>query len=179
MLKKIKENKLIKGIFKTIEIVFFACAILYVAFIVFQKVSNNASLFGYRTFTVVSESMIPVYKIGDVLFVKEVDTLKVGDDITYIGSGNFQDMIITHRIIDINEDEITTKGVANVLEDEPIKKSQVYGKVVGKSILITFISNIIRNQYGFFFLVFLPMVLIIFMEFVDIFHNPEEKEENE
>ncbi len=183
MLKKLRQSKILKFIFKAIEFVFFTCAFIYLLFIILQKLSNNSSLMGYRTFTVVSESMAPVYTIGDVLYVKEVEgsELEVGDDITYLGiSGSFKDMIITHRIVKLDDSsgdlEITTKGVANLLEDEPISSSQVYGKVVGKSVIIGFITKILRNQYGFFFLVFIPLVLIMFLEFVDVF-KPDEDEE--
>ena len=178
MLKRLRQSKLLKFMFKAIEFIFFACAFIYLIFIILQKTSNNSSLMGYRTFTVISESMAPVYTVGDVLYVKEVDSseLEIGDDITYLGvSGSFKDMIITHRIVKIDGDSITTKGVANVLEDEPISSSQVYGKVVGKSVVIGFITKILKNQYGFFFLVFIPLVLIMFLEFVDVFKPIEDE----
>jgi signal peptidase len=39
--------------------------------------------------------------------------------------------LIVHRIVDINEDMITTRGDANNTDDEPIHVSSIKGKVVG------------------------------------------------
>ena len=49
-----------------------------------QRFSNNKlSILNYRMFTVISGSMEPLYKIGDVLIAKEVkpEDIKVGDKI--------------------------------------------------------------------------------------------------
>lgn len=180
VIKKIMNNKIFKITFKIIEYILFICMFLYLGFIVIQKISNNSSIMGYRMFTVATGSMKPVYEIGDVLVVEETQfsNLKVGDDVTYIGAkDDFKDKIVTHRIININNNEITTQGVANTAADPVINYDQIYGKVVYKLTLITFISNLVRNQYGFFFLVFSPLVIIVFMEIVDIFDNKKEKQD--
>ena len=77
-------DKILTGI-KIICAVFL---ILLVTMLAIQRFSNNDfALFGYRMFSVATGSMIPVYEVGDVVVVKEVDpaTLKVDDDITYFG----------------------------------------------------------------------------------------------
>ena len=160
---------------KVLEFTCFLVIILYVGFIVIQKFSNNSAIMGYRMFTVVSESMKPVYEIGDVIVVKEVDTtqLKVGYDIAYKGTKyEMADKIITHRIIKVKENnEFITQGIANDEADPVISGDQILGQVVTKLSFITFFSNIIRNQYGFYFLVFAPLVIIIFLEIVDTVHD--------
>lgn len=53
-------------------------------------------------FTIASESMVPDYKVGDIIISKKVDTnnLNVGDDITYVGEkGELKGLVITHRIV--------------------------------------------------------------------------------
>ena len=60
-----------------------------------------------------------------------------------------------------------TKGINNIAEDPSIKDNQIYGKVVGKIPVITEINHIIKNQYGFFFLIFVPLVAVIFLEIAD------------
>lgn len=180
-MKKILENKIFRIATKTIEIIFFAVIILYLIFIVFQRLSNNKAIMGYRAFTVATESMKKVYNVGDVIVVKEVnpDTLKVGDDVTYYGTkDDFAGKIITHRIIDIDDSTgkkvFTTKGVANPVEDPTITEDQLYGKVLGKLLFITFISTTIRSQYGFFFIIFVPIVLILFTEVADAIVEAKE-----
>lgn len=186
MIQKIKNNKILHILYRALEFIVFGALILYVMMIAFQRFSNNQSILGYRIFTVASGSMEPAYKVGDVILVKDTDPskLQVGDVITYLGNqSSVSGMIITHRIIKIEQKTdgtlaYTIKGDANQMEDPIIDSSQIYGKVVTKLSFFTVISNIIHNQFGFFFLVFIPIVLFIFLEVADtIMDIKEEKKE--
>lgn len=186
MIQKIKNNKILHILYRALEFIVFGALILYVIMIAFQRFSNNQSILGYRIFTVASGSMEPAYKVGDVILVKDTDPskLQVGDVITYLGNqSSVSGMLITHRIIKIEQKTdgtlaYTIKGDANQMEDPVIDSSQIYGKVVTKLSFFTVISNIIHNQFGFFFLVFIPIVLFIFLEVADtIMDIKEEKKE--
>lgn len=185
MLRKILDSKYFQVPYKIIKALIFTMILLYVAFTIIQRVSGNQSIFGYRLFSVATGSMLPVYNVDDVLAVKEVnqDDLKIGDDITYLGTKqDVKGKIVTHRIIDIELKKgvktYTTKGVNNTVEDPTIEESQIYGKVIGKVPIITEINHIIKNQYGFFFLIFLPLVIVIFLEIADtITEIKKEKQE--
>lgn len=174
MLRKILDSKYFQIPYKIIKFIIFLVLILYLAFILIQRVSGNQSIFGYRIFSVATGSMIPEYNVNDVLAIKEINTdeLKVGDDITYLGNKlDVNGRIVTHRIIDIKEENgkkiYTTKGINSITEDPSINDNQIYGKVVGKIPIITEINHIIKNQYGFFFLIFVPLVAVIFLEIAD------------
>lgn len=174
MLRKILDSKYFQIPYRIIKAIIIIVMVTYVTFVVVQRVSGNKSIFGYRIFTVATGSMIPDYEINDVLAIKEVnsDELEVGDDITYLGKKlDVNGKIVTHRIIDIKiEDgkkEFITKGVNSSAEDPAITDDQIYGKVIGKIPVITTINHIIKNQYGFFFLIFLPLVTVIFLEIAD------------
>jgi len=186
MLKKIKNNKAFKIITKILQILLYIVIGLYLLLIVFQKVSNNSSLFGIRVFTVASNSMSPVYEIGDVIVIKEIkqDDIKIGDDITYLGkSSDLAGKVITHRLIEITETENGKKyilqGVANTASDPAISYNQIYGKVIYKTVLISFINTIVRNQFGFFFIIFVPLVIIVFLEVVDTVKDIKNKNNEE
>ena len=187
MLRKILDSKYFQIPFKIVKFIIFL--IVYLAFIVVQRISGNQSIFGYRIFAVATGSMVPDYNVNDVLAIKEVDhdELQVGDDITYLG--NRQDVngkIVTHRIIDIKtidgKKSYITKGINNITEDPSIEDDQIYGKVMGKIPIVTEINHIIKNQYGFFFLIFIPLVTVIFLEIADtvteIKHEKKDVEEN-
>ena len=174
-MKKILENKTFKiiyGIIKTFVIVLLS---IYLLFVMIQRFTNNASILGYRVFTVATGSMEPVYNVNDVILVKDVvpSTLKVGDDIAYLGNRDaVKGLIVTHRIIKIEKLEdgkvhYTLKGVNNKYEDPSITEDQILGKVVGKTYVVSFINHVVKNIYGFFFLVFCPLVLVIFLEIAD------------
>ena len=174
-MKKLLENKTFQLIYTIIKIFVVALLSIYLLFVIIQRFTNNSSILGYRVFTVATGSMEPVYNINDVILVKDTDpsTLKKGDDIAYLGNRDaVKGLVVTHRIIRIETFEdgkvhYTLKGVNNKYEDPSITADQILGKVVGKLPVVNFINHVVKNIYGFFFLVFCPLVLVIFLEIAD------------
>lgn len=165
---------MVKIVFKIIKIVLSVIIIGFALFVGMQRFSNNNfSIFGYRIFTVVTESMKPKYNVGDVLITKEVDfsTLNVGDDISYLGkNGSFRDKVVTHRIIKIDntdsEIKFYTKGIANLGVDPVVLKEQIYGKVVTKLKLVSVIYKFISKPFGFFVCIVIPIFFFIGSEII-------------
>ena len=88
----------------------------------------NISFFGYRIYKVASGSMEPYLKVNDIIIIKKSNNYKVNDIITYKVDKEY----ITHRIVEIDNEKIITKGDFNNTEDKPIKKSDVIGKLFYK-----------------------------------------------
>lgn len=174
-MKKLLENKTFQIIYTIIKVFVVAMLSIYLLFVIVQRFTNNSSILGYRVFTIATGSMEPVYNIDDVILVKDTDpsTLKKGDDIAYLGNRDaVKGLIVTHRIIRIEtfsdgKVHYTLKGVNNKYEDPSITEDQILGKVVGKLPVVNFINHVVKNIYGFFFLVFCPLVLVIFLEIAD------------
>ena len=174
-MQKLLENKAFKIIYGIIRTFIVSFLVIYLLFVIIQRVTNNSSIFGYRMFTVATGSMEPVYNVNDVILVKDTDpsTLKVGDDFAYLGNRDaVKGLVVTHRIIrietlDDNKVHYTLKGVNNKYEDPSITEDQILGKVLGKVYVVNFINHVVKNIYGFFFLVFCPLVLVIFLEIAD------------
>lgn len=174
-MKKLLENKTFQIIYTIIKVFVVAMLSIYLLFVIVQRFTNNSSILGYRVFTIATGSMEPVYNIDDVILVKYTDpsTLKKGDDIAYLGNRDaVKGLIVTHRIIRIEtfsdgKVHYTLKGVNNKYEDPSITEDQILGKVVGKLPVVNFINHVVKNIYGFFFLVFCPLVLVIFLEIAD------------
>ena len=183
-MRKILDNKVFKIIYGIIRFCVFAILILYVGVLMFQRFSNNKDIMGYRVFTIATGSMEPVYDVGDVIAVHNTDfaSLNVGDDITYIGKvADFDGKIVTHRIVKIDKDEkkITTRGVANDADDPAISEDQIFGKVTHKFVLLSILTKLTRNKYGFYFLIFVPLVLVIFLEIADLVTKVKDDDEDE
>ena len=133
-MRKLIDNKVFKIIYGALKFACIFILILYVAFLAVQRFSDNRSIGGFRVFTIITGSMEPELKVGDVILVQEstFEELKLKDVITYESNDKgTEGMIITHRIIDIDKEskKIITKGDANDVEDPAIDSSQVYGKV--------------------------------------------------
>lgn len=106
-----------------------------------------ADFFGYSTFEVQTGSMADEINAGDWIIVKLTPKIQLNDVVTYELNGEY----ITHRVIAVYNDTYTTMGDNNSAKDaQPVKKSQIVGKVV--SVLHSF--GIVRK------IIFNPGVLI-------------------
>ena len=183
--------KTIKTIWAIIRTILTVVLVIVLAIVITQRISNNKmSIAGFRIFTVITESMIPDYVVGDAIFTQAIEPseIKIGDDITYFGMAeSFKDKIVTHRVIDIEKGEdglyiFQTQGIANPEPDPKINETQIFGKVVYKIKSISYINSIMGNLYGMYFAIFIPFGLIMFIEFIIYKHESEketELEENE
>jgi len=188
-IKRISENKALKIIGNIIYGILVIFVLLLLIVVAMQRFSNNTiAVGGFRIFNIVTESMVPEYKVGDVILDKQVDpdSLKVGDDITYLGkTGDFSGRVVTHRIEEIEKQEdgnyrIVTKGIANTLQDPEITNNEVQGKVIHKFIVLSFLSKIINNDLGSMYIwIFIPMALIIFVNIKRIFLGSRDDDEDD
>ena len=166
--------KIIKGI-----ITFFLVVVLLL--VMFQKFTHNKVALGnIYIFQIVSESMKPEYKIGDIIVVKKTDgnLLKVGDDVTYVvNSGELKGMTITHRIIEKwnenNKNYFITKGIANSIEDPQINEDNIYGKVIYHTILFSFAGRLMTNRV-IYYLIFVSIGVSFSYEVISSFMKKED-----
>ena len=184
-IKELKENKILGIVLKVIKVCFAVMMVAFILMVLLQRVSNNrVSLFNLRIFTVVSGSMEPKYKIGDVLISMETkpEDIKVGDTISYIGEkGTVAGKIITHQVESIDKDlnnkyVFHTKGLANDISDiYPVTEEQVYGVVVYKVFLLSLVYKVIGTTWGLFVFVVIPLLYIIGSEMLEIMLEKEEE----
>ena len=188
MSKKIGDNKALKIIGNILYYILVVIVLLILLVVLLQRFThNNASIGGIRIFNIVTESMVPEYKVGDILISKSIDPSKIeiGDDVVYMGEvGSFQGKIITHRVIDIEKDgdsdKFHTKGIANEYEDPAVVTAdQIYGTIIYKTHILSFISKIINNLYGFYFLIFIPLAVLIIVKIVKIHREKYEEDDDD
>ncbi len=158
-------KKVVMKTFNIIRIIITILLIIMLAIVILQRTTkNNLTIGNFYIFQVVSGSMEPEYKIGDLIVVKkqDVSTYKVGDDVTYKSdpNGYNKGIVITHRIIKIDENNgkytFTTQGIANDVEDPKISGDMIYGKVLYHSIILSFLGRLMQNNtvyYGIFVIV--------------------------
>lgn len=135
------------------NIAFYALCIALLGGSILFSVSKDPrkNYFGYRTYSVLTESMTPKadgssppggFREGDMIVVKMVDdpqTIKIGDIITFNPSirDDENTMYLTHRVVEI-KDELggkaglffVTRGDDNNTDDLPISSDMVIGKKV-------------------------------------------------
>jgi|SRR5690554_21127 len=94
--------------------------------IIFGVALITINLIGFKTFRVISDSMAPDIRKNDLAIVKKIDAddvLEVEDIIAF----NVNGKLVLHEIVEILENNITTKGKANETNDAPITYDDVVG----------------------------------------------------
>lgn len=133
-------DKLTKGWFGTFVYIVLGFIIAYAVIYGLGIVLNTDT----PVVAVFSESMIPVLNKGDMIFVYNSGEFVVGDIVVYETSETKRMLgyPIIHRIIDIDNGLIKTKGDHNLVPDPwgPITKDQIHGKVIIKLPLIGWVK---------------------------------------
>ena len=147
---------------------FFLTSFLFLitAFFLFSQLNFPGN---YKILLVQSGSMFPTINTGDLVVVKSNSKYQKGDIITFLSKGKIN---TTHRIIDIQDNQIFTKGDANQVNDQNfIELNQILGKVFyiipNFGYLITFIKSI----PGLIIFIIIPSTIIVYQELVQIKTN--------
>ncbi len=103
---------------------------------------------GFRIYVVRTGSMSPAYRPGDAVITRDPGRLEIGDVITVERSAG-RDTLVTHRIVAIDGNAITTKGDANDRADAvPARRADVVGKVVAGVPRLGYLLIFLRQPSG-------------------------------
>lgn len=163
-------------ILNIIKYIIFFIIISFIILVLFTRVfPRSDGIFGLKIFSISTASMSPKLKVGDVILVQKTDynKIKVGDIISYEGmTSEFKDKIITHQVEQIITEKdryiFYTKGIANPILDPAVYQEQVYGVVIHKIFIISIISRMMRNIFGFIFIVILPLSILFRAELKEL-----------
>lgn len=184
---RIGAGQRIFNIVRTVLVYVIALALIAAAAFFAADRSPNKSLFGFRYYIVLTDSMVPEFASGDMVFVRltPADSIQVGDVITFNPSSD-SSAYLTHRVTEkLSDYEGTgvtcfrTKGDANQSEDSfLIDESRVIGVVKAHvpklGVVIRFV------QLRWYFVVPLLILLVVFLELMKrYFELKSEPEENE
>ena len=169
-----KAFNIIKIVFVWLMVVLAVCMMIFTIVSVSTFDRSDRSLFGYKAFIVLSDSMSKTdFKEGDLVLIKEVDpsTLKAGDIISYTSQNtdNFGETV-THKIrkltVDANgEPGFITYGTTTDTDDETVV---TYPYVLGK--YHTRIPNVgkffmfLKTTPGYIVCILIPFLLLILIQ---------------
>lgn len=138
------------------------------------------SFFGWKPFIVLSGSMETEIFAGDVAVVKEVDTATLKkDDIIAFRSG---DIVITHRIYDIVQEDGTikyiTKGDNNNTEDNGyVLPEQIEGLYQFKISRLGNLAMFVQTPMGMIVCLSIPFIILVLVQITDTRKNKKYMEE--
>ncbi|MBQ2923315.1 MAG: signal peptidase I [Tyzzerella sp.] len=163
-----------KKIWNIVSSILVGIVVLFAVFLM------GSRLVGYQVFNVISGSMEPEYSVGDLIYVKKVNTkdIKVGMPITFVLN---EDLVVaTHRVIEIDaaNQYFYTKGDANeTVDSAPVHFNNVIGVPQFSIPLLGYVSDFIQNPPGTYITICVGAILILAVFLPDIIGKSKEEEE--
>lgn len=173
----------------TILLLLVSVGVLLFTVVSVRTVGQQGSVFGYRAYTVLSDSMSDTFEAGDVVISKSVDpaTLEVGDIITFssIDPETFG-QVFTHKIREVTtyegEPAFVTYGTTTGSDDSyPVPFANVMGVYVSSVPNLGEFFQFFKTPKGYVFVVLIPFLLLILVQLIHFFKLLKEyrEEKNE
>lgn len=171
----------IKEVFLIVVIIFIIVPTIFVSSVIlldaFFHPDEVPSFFGWKPFIVLSDSMTPTIRVGDLILVKECDYKAINKkDIIA-----FQDdhIIITHRVVGIYKEKgntyFVTKGDNNGASDGfKVPSSKLEGKYIKRYKGLGNVMMFMQSTKGIIICLSIPIMLFFIMDF---FSKDEEKKD--
>lgn len=112
--------------------------------------------FGYGSAVVLSGSMEPELSKGDLIIVKDNEDYGIGDVVVFQDA----DILVVHRIVDMDDGSVTTKGDANPVADQPVGRDTVKGVVTASVPHLGTLVNIIKSPFGTVLVIICAVLLL-------------------
>lgn len=176
-------KRIINIIVDIIVVLILIVSILVVTLSLTSKSTGVPNIFGIAPLSVQTESMKDTINPGDLIFCKVTDVsteFKKDDIVTFPIELNGEEVLNTHRIVEVVEDKnITyyrTQGDNEKTNPEPDEELQTSSSIVATytGMKIPGMGNVlsfIRTQLGFFLCVLLPMILFFVYEAIRVIMN--------
>ncbi len=186
--KKEKYNSFthaVKFIMGILSWTIFVILILIALFLVYYFISSKVYASKGEDFrppislyTILTTSMEPNINRNDVivdLTVKNPEDIKVGDVITFVSTSSLtKGMVITHRVINVKNDEngysYQTKGDANLSPDTSyVPFANINGKVLFRIPKLGLLQSFLATKGGWLIVVVVPALFVIIGDLLKIF----------
>lgn len=157
-------------------------AILFAIFISFTAYVSEAgsglpTFFGYRFFSVQTDSMADEFYSGDLIVdsvIDDMSALEVGDVITFWTVIDGQQVLNSHRITEITDYEnyyyFTTKGDANTVEDSVgVHENDIVGEYLFSISNLGTVVDFLTTGTGFLIVIVIPVFIFFIFQLVAFF----------
>ncbi|MGD8192669.1 signal peptidase I [Brevibacillus ginsengisoli] len=148
------------------------CCFLFVG----KMNGGKTTLLGNDIMVVLSGSMSPTFNTGSIVAVKPVEFSDIhkGDIVTF---KDLEQRTITHRVIDIVDGQLITKGDANDGKDtSPVSKDRVIGKVQYSVPYAGYVIEFIKSKLGMLLFLAGPGLYLIISQIIKLFRIMKQQE---
>ena len=185
-----KALRIVGNILTALILIFALFVMIFTVISVNTVNREDASIFGYKPYIVLSDSMQDTFAVGDMTVSKAVDvsTLEPGDIITFtsIDPANYGETV-THKIREITtyegEQAFVTYGTTTGVDDAyPVPFANVTGEYQFRLPGMGYFFEFLRTPAGYVTLILIPFLLLILLQAVRFFklmgqYRREQREE--
>ncbi|MGB4033932.1 MAG: hypothetical protein WBM21_03730, partial [Christensenellales bacterium] len=171
--------------------------IAFVSLVVQVAGGKKPSVFGYRLYYILTDSMTPELQVNDVILSETINSkqeaknrIKEGDVVTYIAQFGIQKgLTITHKVVkgphydeEIGKEVITTMGTkSGATPDPPVPLENIQAVMIKKLPILGGFYRFIMSTAGLLTIIILPMaIMLAFLVYRLVAHikKPIEKEQS-
>lgn len=169
-----KALNIVKSVLVWLVVIFAVCMMIFTVVSVSTFDRSDRSIFGYKAFTVLSDSMSKThFDAGDVVLVKEVEpqSLEVGDVIAYTSTNteNYGETV-THMIrektadADGNPGFITYGTTTDTNDEKIVTYDYIIGKYQGKLPKVGKFFEFLKTTQGYIICILIPFLILIIIQ---------------
>ncbi len=172
-----KKLTIIKNIFVWLMVALAVCMMIFTIVAVNTFDRSDRSLFGYKAFIVLTDSMSKTdFSAGDLVLIKDVDpsTLKEGDIISYTSQNTSNyGKTVTHKIRKLTTDAqgepgFITYGTTTDTDDEiVVTYPYVLGKYQTHIPKVGTFFQFLKTTPGYIVCILIPFLILILMQGID------------
>lgn len=154
--------------------------LMLIVVIVMAILLAGVRIFGFTPYAILSGSMTPTYKVGDLVYVKETapEDIEVGEAITFVLDEDLT--VVTHRVVDADRDEgyFITQGDANqAVDGSPVLYKNVLGTVRFSLPKLGYISFFMSSTSGRYIGLAVLSAIILLALIPALFKKSDDDEE--
>ncbi|MFW5780349.1 MAG: signal peptidase I [Bacillota bacterium] len=196
-MKNNKQNNIYKKISTIIIAIVMVFAIMaFLSLIIQVAGGKKPSVFGYRLYYILTDSMTPELKVNDVILSETINSekearerIKEGDVVTFIAEYGVQrGLVITHKVVEgphyseeRQREVIVTMGTKQgAVEDEPVPLENIQAVMVTRVPVLGGIYRFIMSGTGLLIVIIIPMVFmlgVLVFRLIDNIKKTEDKKE--
>lgn len=182
-------KRMLNGCVNVLTTLIFIAALLFTVVVVATTIAsgkNEASLFGWKPYVVLSDSMQQDFQVGDMVVTREIEdtaALQPGDIISFESiDPNSYGEIFTHRIREATEYEgeaafITYGSTTGDNDTYPALASRVKGRLAFVIPKAGYVFDFFKSPAGYVVLVLIPFSILIGLQIRNIIRLVREDRE--
>ena len=177
--------KVVKVLWHILEVIIICYVVFITACILFRN-GYGYTQFGPMTVVTVNDVNVNDFENisnGSLLLIKDSNSFKVDDEVFYYDIRNQKYIVVSDRIVNIEDGKYIVDGVNenNEVVQVKLNNKKIIGKNYVKIGILGYLVDLLESRIGFLLLVILPIFIVFLYEliqFVIVFRTEKNSVKN-